>query len=325
MVFLDLCKKRLLILGCLLLVFSINVDTANAEDIGVILVVHGGMIENKTQSLWDAVVHQFSYDTNHSVYQLVIWNSYFWPLVLDPSFTEWALRFLRMYEFEYERIGGIDPFHAITDQQLADMEAELDTNPYGINFEVDWAGYMAAASVENYAYPRFIYYGPDGPGVGNNVTYCGENEIYNTDLAFDAGTEAFNVSATLEGGTSLATATIDVVTVVSGDWSTNDAAGYLTISDVSGTFQDDEVIQDDGGSPGSATADGTIGWYGCDPERYNVDGPVERLLNSGASRIIVVDWTMGGPRFSKTYDVVEMTKRALDDWNAGHEIGRAHV
>jgi hypothetical protein len=43
---------------------------------------------------------------------------------------------------------------------------------------------------------------------------------------------------------------------------------------------------------------------------------VERLLKKGVSRIVVVDLTVGGPRFSKTYDVVEMSKRALDLWNA---------
>ncbi|MCK5423642.1 MAG: hypothetical protein KAJ08_15835, partial [Deltaproteobacteria bacterium] len=127
------------------------------EKIGVILVVHGGMTTYESQYMWDASVHQFSYDPNHSVYKLVIWDPTYWPLVLDPDFTEWAVRFLRMYDFEYERIGGLDPFHTITDQQLADMKDELDLNPYGIDFEVDWAGYMAAASVDHYAYPRFIY------------------------------------------------------------------------------------------------------------------------------------------------------------------------
>ena len=144
-----------------------------------------------------------------------------------------------MYDFEYDRIGGLDPFHGITDQQLLDIKTELDANPYGLTFEVDWAGYMAAASAENYAYPRFIYYGPDGPDVGDNCTYCGEGEV---------------------------------------------------------------------GGP----------WPGCDPERYNVDGPVERLVKKGVSRIMVIDWTMGGPRFSKTFDVVEMSKRALDDWKTNY-------
>ena len=236
----SLKKGCLVLVCCFLIVFSINSGCVNDQpDVGVLFVVHGGMTTYEDQYMWDASVHQFSYDPNHSVYKLVIWDSAYWPLVLDPDFTEWAVRFLRMYDFEYDRIGGLDPFHGITDQQLLDIKAELDTNPYGLTFEVDWAGYMAAASPENYAYPRFIYYGPDGPDVGDNCTYCGEGE-----------------------------------------------------------------------------PDGP--WPGCDPERYNVDGPVERLLNKGVSRIIVVDWTMGGPRFSKTYDVVEMSKRALDDWNEAH-------
>jgi len=211
------------------------------ETVGVIYVIHGGMSVNKPLHLWDASVHQFSYDPNHSVYKLVIWNPANWPMVLDATTTDFAVRFMRMYEFEYNRIGGTDPYQAISDQQLADMKAALDEQggQYGLIFEVDWAGYMAADRIEHYAYPRFIYYGPDGPDAGENCTYCGEME-----------------------------------------------------------------------------PDGP--WPACDPERYNVDGPVERLLKKGADRIIMIDWTVGGPRFSKSYNVVEMTKRALKAWNDEH-------
>ena len=107
---LSVFKKSLILTGCLLLLCSFNPRKANAQaDIGVLFVVHGGMTTYEVQYMWDAVVHQFSYDPNHSVYKLVIWDSSFWPLVLDPSFTEWALRFLRMYTFAYDRIGGLDP------------------------------------------------------------------------------------------------------------------------------------------------------------------------------------------------------------------------
>ena len=240
MKYVNVFKKGLLLAGCLVLICSVNLNQAHGQQkIGVLFVVHGGMTTYEVQYMWDAVVHQFSYDPNHSVYKLVIWDSEFWPLVLDPNFTEWANRFLRMYTFSYDRIGGLDPFHGITDQQLLDMKNELDANSYGLTFEVDWSGYMTPVHPDHYAYPRFLYYGPDGPGVGDNLTYCGEDE------------------------------------------------------------------------PGGA-------WPGCDPERYNVDGPVERLLNKGVSRIIVIDWTMGGPRFSKTFDVVEMSKRALYAWNEEH-------
>ncbi len=209
------------------------------EKIGVIFVIHGGMEVNKEQYMWDAAVLQFSFDHNHPVYNAVIWNSANWPMVLDTNVSEFTLKYLRMFEFEYERIGGTDPWNSLSLQQLADMKAELDLNPYGLIFEVDWAGFQCADHPENYPYPRFIYHGPDGPGVGDDITYCGEGE------------------------------------------------------------------------PGGP-------WPDCDPERYNVNGPVERLLQKGVSRIIVVDWMMGGPRYSKNFDVVEMAKRALDDWNTAH-------
>ena len=55
-----------------------------------------------------------------------------------------------------------------------------------------------------------------------------------------------------------------------------------------------------------------------------MDGPVERLLNKGVSRIIVVDWMMGGPRYSKSYDVVQIIKLAIDDWNEENEDNIAY-
>lgn len=56
-------------------------------------------------------------------------------------------------------------------------------------------------------------------------------------------------------------------------------------------------------------------WPHCNPQRYNVDGPGERLLKRGAEEIIMVDLTTSGVRFWKTHDVVSMTRRMVDDWN----------
>ena len=164
-------KKHIILSLCisLLLVSSSCGKVDVKEKIGVIYVVHGGMDYYKAQYMWDATVHQFSYDPNHSVYKLVILNPAYWPEVLGEDFTDFAARFLRMYDFEYERIGGLDPFHGLTDNQLADMKKALDKNKNWV-FEVDWAAYMAVTDVSHYAYPRFIYYGPDGPDVGANVT-----------------------------------------------------------------------------------------------------------------------------------------------------------
>jgi hypothetical protein len=78
-----------------------------------------------------------------------------------------------------------------------------------------------------------------------------------------------------------------------------------------------------GGSPltycGSETDGGP--WKNCDPQRFNVDGPGERLLKQGAEEIVMVDMTVGGTRFWKTYDVVSMTRRMVADWNARHDTG----
>ena len=59
-------------------------------------------------------------------------------------------------------------------------------------------------------------------------------------------------------------------------------------------------------------------WPGCDPERFNIDGPVERLLKKGVSRIIAIDMAVGGVRFYKPYDVVQMSKRV---WTSEQEHG----
>ena len=75
-----------------------------------------------------------------------------------------------------------------------------------------------------------------------------------------------------------------------------------------------------GGTPltycGSETDGGP--WPHCDPQRYNVDGPGERLLKRGAEEIIMIDLTTSGVRFWKTYDVVQMTRRMVNDWNQRH-------
>ncbi|MBM3514288.1 MAG: hypothetical protein FJX59_11320 [Alphaproteobacteria bacterium] len=57
-------------------------------------------------------------------------------------------------------------------------------------------------------------------------------------------------------------------------------------------------------------------WKGCDPERYNVDSPAERLLNQGAEEIVMIDMTVASTRFWKSFDVVSTIRAVVDDWNA---------
>ena len=131
-------------------------------------------------------------------------------------------------------------------QQMADMKAALDANDDGLTFEVDWSGYMAADQVDHYAYPRFIYYGPDGlpdpEGDYPDCKYCGEGESEGVVLEFDAGTSAFAVGATLIGQASGATAVIDEVSVTAGSWGGGNAAGFISLSHVSGSFEDNGMV-----------------------------------------------------------------------------------
>ena len=82
------------------------------------------------------------------------------------------------------------------------------------------------------------------------------NSLVNSEsyLFFDAGTAVFTVGSLLTGGTTGHTGTIDNVVVTEGDWSTNDAKGYVQFSSSTGSFQNNETITD--AAAGSATADG---------------------------------------------------------------------
>ena len=56
-------------------------------------------------------------------------------------------------------------------------------------------------------------------------------------IEFTAGTSEPLIGEVLTGGTSTETAQIDRVILQSGDWTTNDAEGYMVVSSVSGAFQ----------------------------------------------------------------------------------------
>jgi len=59
-------------------------------------------------------------------------------------------------------------------------------------------------------------------------------------------------------------------------------------------------------------------WPGCDPDRFDVDGAVERMLQNNVDRIIIADMTMAGPRFFKTYDQLHETRKVIDAHNTAN-------
>ncbi len=102
--------------------------------------------------------------------------------------------------------------------------------------------------------------------------------------------------------------------------------GWLAVGDDIGTYPHPRSVyepQREGGEPCTYCGEDEPGgpWPGCDPSRYDVDGPVERLLKKGAGRIYLVDMTVGGARFSKTFDIYQTSMRVIEQWNAKHETG----
>lgn len=79
-------------------------------------------------------------------------------------------------------------------------------------------------------------------------------QTFGTKLNFGVGTTEFVEEETLTGGTSGHTATIKRIIVTTGDWSSNDAAGYVVLSGATGVFQNSETVTS---ASGSATANGT--------------------------------------------------------------------
>lgn len=123
-------------------------------------------------------------------------------------------------------------------------------------------------------------------------------------IDFTAGTAEYAVGETLTGAISTQTAQIDKVIVQSGDWSTNDAVGYLVLSSVSGAFQAETgtsasgsatlsgdstpITLNTGGRYDFATHNfggntGTTYLYGCDGvnNAFEFDGTVYTPIRTG--------------------------------------------
>ncbi len=84
--------------------------------------MHGGAETWGPQTAWDSTVKIFYHDPNSFIYQNVIWNPVFWPFLLfEPSGQAQSMKF----ESQYARIGGVDPYDEIGDQQLRRSQDEM--------------------------------------------------------------------------------------------------------------------------------------------------------------------------------------------------------
>ncbi len=56
----------------------------------------------------------------------------------------------------------------------------------------------------------------------------------------------------------------------------------------------------------------------CDPQRYNQDGAIDRMLKAGVDEIVVIDLTTSGVRFFKSYDVIRTSRELIAAHNAAN-------
>ena len=82
---------------------------------------------------------------------------------------------------------------------------------------------------------------------GISGTFVDNENLTDSTLAFDAGTTELKKDDVITGATSGETATVKSITVTSGAFTSDDAVGYLTILDNTGTWTDGEKIQVNGG------------------------------------------------------------------------------
>jgi len=140
--------------------------------VGVLYVSHGGNETYGEKHLWDATMQIFSYDQNSPVYQQIIWNSDYWPQMF--KFGN-ASKELGKYSFEYERIGGVDPYPESKRQTTAELSSILDDyeNKMEVDFIVDKMTWISPYPSE-LANPRMLF----NPGIpdGDPLRYCGSDD-----------------------------------------------------------------------------------------------------------------------------------------------------
>jgi len=66
----------------------------------------------------------------------------------------------------------------------------------------------------------------------------------------------------------------------------------------------------------SKNNDRTDGWPGCNPQRYNTNGTIDRMLAASVEKILVIDLTTSGVRFFKSNDVIRLSRKVIAEHNA---------
>ena len=140
----------------------------STERVGVLFVSHGGNEVFNEKGIWDVTVQIFSYDENSPLYRNVLWNEEFWPKLLKYGNAQ---KNLGKYSFEYERIGGIDPYPAAKRKVTKELTRILNQTEKStdIDFVVDNMTWISP-EIDEIVHPRRLY----NPGVegGSILRFC---------------------------------------------------------------------------------------------------------------------------------------------------------
>lgn len=99
-----------------------------------------------------------------------------------------------------------------------------------------------------------------------------------SDLYFVSGATEIAIGETITGSDSGATVVVTAVTLQSGAWATNDAAGFISTGAVVGTFNDEEALTGDLGGVAVATYSHQIeGEYWLSPQILAADSDVPEM------------------------------------------------
>ena len=158
--------------------------------VGVLYVSHGGNETYGEKQVWESTVQIFSYDKNSPVYQRILWNPDYWPQFY--GFGN-ATKEIGKYSFEYERIGGVDPYpksKAELTQHLVELMNAYE-NKYEMDFIVDKMSWLSPEIVE-LANPRRLYY--PGTEDGSILAYCGKGD----DSWLDCNPDRYDIDGPIE-------------------------------------------------------------------------------------------------------------------------------
>lgn len=132
-------------------------------------------------------------------------------------------------------------------------------------------------------------------------------------LSFDSGgTRELKVGDKVVGGTSAATGTISAIALKAGAWEDGDAAGTLTLTSVTGTWQDNEEIDVANTAAAKATADASTNTLGAAGKYEFINHNF--YATQRTYRMYGVNGTGEGFEFDGTYFCPIKTRTKDDDY-----------